>query len=74
MEENNNYFVLLLASNLARVVPMAVYDLWKVGRIHSSDCRCLNVTKEEAHVFIKLMGYEDMTDKWFDINEPRVKE
>ena len=68
MEKENDYCVLLVNANRneARVASMSVLKAWVEAGIDPSHCTCHNVTKEEAHVFIKIMGMKDMTYLWGD--------
>lgn len=67
--ERDKYFVLAMGNNKARVAKMGVYEVW-LALIEGNmkplppDCHCLNVSEEEARVFLKLLGFEDVTDTW----------
>ncbi len=74
-KEKGKYFVMELGHGVARVVPMEVYWAWyeqderrgiSPGNPTPTPCHCLGVTKEEATVFLKMMGLEDATDMWID--------
>ena len=65
---DGKYFVLEIGYRKARVAPMSTYEVFKSGLgtdyLINHSCHCLDVSKEEAHVLLKLMGFEDHTDKW----------
>ena len=73
MGTKDKYFVLELGHGMARVASMTVYWAWRENHIRqgfhpdtfsSPTCHCLDVTKEEATVFLKMMGLTDVTYKW----------
>lgn len=65
MEKENDYCVLRVnGSGGARVARMAVYNAWITAGFTKEECMCPNVTREEAHVFIKIMGLKDLTHLW----------
>ncbi len=70
--EKDKYFVLELSGRRARVASMNVYEVFQsgidTGEFIDSYCHCLNVTKEEARVLMKLMGLEDVSNLWSTVH------
>ena len=64
MEKKNDYCVIKMSRNRARVASMNVYLVYITAHQHPEEFLATDVTKEEAHVLIRVAGMEDVTHKW----------
>lgn len=64
MEKKNDYCVIKMSRNRARVSTMRVYYVYRTVAPGSDEFLAVGVTKEEAHVLIRIAGMEDVTGKW----------
>lgn len=66
MEKKNSYCVMKMSRNKARVVSMDVYLVYLTAHQHPGEFLATDITKEEAHVLIRIAGMEDVTHTWGD--------